>query len=149
MKGTNFGVWEKEYNKAMTGYQNFNYPEFKGYHADLYWVDIQTKNSPDFRVYAKSNDVFLRMLTPEQAEDGRHTIVDFPTGDISFLHGIDPIGTKFNKAEWMGPQSSSYRYRPNNMASTKITKKIIKPTLAPLLFFIELVRFLYTFSFTS
>ena len=35
IKGTTFGLWEKEYNNTITGegFENLIYPEFKGYHA--------------------------------------------------------------------------------------------------------------------
>ena len=45
------------------------------------------------------------MLTPSQAKDPRFTAVTFTEGDISLLHGIPPIGTKFHKPEVYGPES--------------------------------------------
>lgn len=102
MKGTEFGVWEKEYNNTITGHSGFIYPEFKGYHAETYWAKIQGKDFPDFKVYVHSKDVFLRMLTPEHPEEPRNTKIEFPLGDISFLHGINAIGSKFKKAEKFG-----------------------------------------------
>ncbi len=37
------------------------------------------------------------------------TQVDFPTGDISLLQGIAPIGTKFHPAETQGIQGALNR----------------------------------------
>jgi len=38
LKGSNLGVWEKEYNNTITGesFKNLIYPEFKGYYGNLY-----------------------------------------------------------------------------------------------------------------
>jgi len=125
ISGTNFGVWEKQYNQTITGKSGFEYPEFKGYHADIYWAEIKTKNTPGFKVYVKSNDVFLRMLTPDQSEDGRTTIVKFPSGDISFLHGINSIGTKFTRSSILGPQSSEYLFNEKRTYGGKLRMNIV------------------------
>ena len=69
----------------------------------MFWVDVQTKDTPGFKVYVQSEDIFMRMLTPEFSEDGRNTIVKFPKGDISFLHGINAIGTKFKNCRGNRP----------------------------------------------
>ncbi|MEQ6120112.1 glycoside hydrolase family 2 TIM barrel-domain containing protein [Reichenbachiella sp. MALMAid0571] len=125
MSGTNFGVWQKKYNNTSTGYSGFEYPEFKGYHAETYWVDVKGKNNSGFKVYVKSNDIFFRILTPDQPEDGRTTKVDFPVGDISFLHGINAIGTKFKDKSNLGPQSSDYSFRPSRIDGKKLRMSLV------------------------
>jgi hypothetical protein len=105
MKGQQFSVWEKEYNNTVTG-ESWVYPEFKGYHADMYWARIDNTEKP-FTIYSLSKGIFLRLYTPESPKGGRndHTDGVFPEGDISFLHAISPIGTKFKNADRLGPQS--------------------------------------------
>ncbi|HEY1021640.1 MAG TPA: glycoside hydrolase family 2 TIM barrel-domain containing protein, partial [Flavisolibacter sp.] len=49
LKGTTFGVWKKAYNNTETG-ESWNYPEFKGYHANLFWCRFITTTQP-FTVY--------------------------------------------------------------------------------------------------
>jgi hypothetical protein len=110
MKGGAFGVWQKDYNNTITGFGKPVYPEFKGYHANLYWADIKTKDQPGFKVFCHTDNIFLRMLTPEEREDKRTTAMSFPEGDISFLHGISAVGTKFKAAEELGPQSQPYSF---------------------------------------
>lgn len=110
MKGGAFGVWQKDYNNTITGYGKPVYPEFKGYHANLYWLDLLTRTSPGFKVYCHTENIFLRMLTPEERDDKRSTAMRFPEGDISFLHGISAVGTKFKEAEELGPQSQPYSF---------------------------------------
>jgi hypothetical protein len=101
MKGVEFGVWRKVYNDAITG-ARWEYPEFKGFHADTYWAVLESDTVPITMVVA-SEDLFLRLFTPSEADDPRTTHVDFPPGDLSLLHGIAPIGTKFHAAEAHGP----------------------------------------------
>jgi hypothetical protein len=105
LKGMQFGVWEKAYNNTVTG-ERWNYPEFKGYHAALYWVQVQTTEA-SFTVYAGNDHTFLHMLTPARPAGAfnENTSPPFPQGSISFLQAISPIGTKFQKAQQMGPQS--------------------------------------------
>jgi hypothetical protein len=104
LKGMKYGVWHKDYNDAVTG-EDFQYPEFKGYHSDIKWVVIETKEG-NFTVYADDENTFLQMLQPKRAKSSSdNTNPAFPTGNIGFLNGISPIGTKFQPANVMGPQS--------------------------------------------
>jgi hypothetical protein len=121
MKGTEFGVWEKAYNNSVTGESGFIYPEFKGYHSNMYWVKIQGKKSPDFIVYIHNNDIFLRMLTPPVPKFPRNTNIIYPKGDISFLHGISGIGTKFTDAPASGPQAFPYQFNPVKIHERKLS----------------------------
>ncbi|MDP4283839.1 MAG: glycoside hydrolase family 2 TIM barrel-domain containing protein [Bacteroidota bacterium] len=105
LKGQQLGVWQKAYNNTVTG-QDWNYPEFKGWHSELYWVKLQNKES-DFIIYTDQPNIYLEMLHPEKPKAAKNDNVSppFPEGDIGFMHGISPIGTKFHKASVMGPQS--------------------------------------------
>ena len=113
MPGGNFAVWNKPYNNTITGHEGFFYPEFKGYFSNLYWVTFSDKQSQEFTVYCKSEDVFLRLYSPEESPDPAKTTVEHPPGDVSFMHGIPAIGTKFKEAARLGPQSrpNKYNYR--------------------------------------
>lgn len=110
MKGNTLNVWEKAYNNTVTG-ESWVYPEFKGYFRDFYWGTIQTKTH-NFTVVCPDNDIFLRLFTPEKPKGAGNdnTSPEFPKGNISFLHGINPIGTKFTKAETLGPMSQPNQY---------------------------------------
>ncbi|TKG96520.1 beta-galactosidase [Puteibacter caeruleilacunae] len=124
MKGTHFGVWEKAYNDTQTGFSQYIYPEFKGYHSEVNWVKVQGKGMPDFKVYVHSNDIFLRMLTPKFPGNSKGAKADFPTGDFSFLHGITPIGTKFCDAEHTGPMASPYVMEAKKIHGYKLRIKL-------------------------
>ncbi|MBR9997325.1 MAG: glycoside hydrolase family 2 [Cyclobacteriaceae bacterium] len=110
LKGNQLNTWEKDYNNTITG-ETYEYPEFKGYFASLYWANFTTRGRP-FTVYCATEDVYLRLFTPEQPEaDPRYTEVTFPEGEISFLNGINAIGTKFKATESLGPQSQLNMYQ--------------------------------------
>jgi hypothetical protein len=110
MAGVAFHIWEKTYNNSITGYAGYDYPEFKGYYSNLYWTRIVDPQSRYFTVYSRSDDLFLRLFTPEEAPEPAHTAVEHPAGDLSFMLGIPAIGTKFKEAEELGPQSRNYHY---------------------------------------
>jgi hypothetical protein len=102
IKGNKFGIWNKAYNNTETGEQ-WNYPEFKGYHSNMYWVKFNTTTQP-FTVYTENEGLFFRLFTPAWKTDQWHNYEPiFPTGDISFMHGISSIGSKTNRNETSGP----------------------------------------------
>ena len=110
MAGGTFNVWEKPYNNTITGHSGFEYPEFKGYYSNLYWVDLTSKSGQQIKVYSKTEDLFLRLYTPEESPNPARTAVKHPEGDISFMLGIPAIGTKFKDAAQLGPHSKDYYY---------------------------------------
>jgi len=105
MQGMQFGVFEKKYNNTITG-ESWVYPEFKGYHANLNWVVIENKEKP-FTIYAETENTFLQLLKPEKPKGARNdnTSPPFPTSSLGFMYAIPPIGTKFQNAERLGPES--------------------------------------------
>jgi hypothetical protein len=94
MQGVTLNVWEKAYNNTVTGTFPWLYPEFKGYYSDITWMEFNTVEGR-FLVASKNDDLFVRLfdfhglpgLTPHP---------DLPSGDISFLDKIPPIGTKMS-----------------------------------------------------
>jgi Glycosyl hydrolases family 2, TIM barrel domain/Glycosyl hydrolases family 2, sugar binding domain/Glycosyl hydrolases family 2/Beta galactosidase small chain len=104
LKGQQFGVWHKAYNNSITG-ASWTYPEFKGYHAELYWAVIENKESP-FTIYTDDQSIYLQMLKPDHSKYEHESIkAAFPKGDIGFLNSISPIGTRFQDPSLLGPQS--------------------------------------------
>lgn len=104
--GTNYGIWHKDYNNTVTGesYDNLVYPEFKGYHANMYWATFESDTAP-FTVYSRTDGIFYRVFTPEEPKDSaKRTMPEFPEGDISFLLDIPAI-CSFKPIEQQGPNS--------------------------------------------
>jgi hypothetical protein len=109
MKGTSLGIWNKTYNNTITGQGNVVYPEFKGYYSNLYWMKLQTTGQP-VTIVCNSRDVFMRLFTPANPKNVYNTAPAFPAGDVSFMHGITPIGTKSQKPEKLGPGGQKNQY---------------------------------------
>jgi len=102
LKGTQFGIWNKTYNNTETG-ESWNYPEFKGYYANMYRSRFNTA-AGSFTVYTENENLFLRLFTPAWKTDQWHNYEPvFPSGDISFMQGISSIGTKTQRNETTGP----------------------------------------------
>lgn len=114
IRGANFGTWSKGYNNTITGadYENLVYPEFKGYHGNMYWSTLHTSESP-FTMYSASDGVFMRVFTPAEPTDN-HTNWKahpaFPDGDISFLYEIPAIRC-FKPVSQQGPKSQPSNIR--------------------------------------
>jgi Glycosyl hydrolases family 2, TIM barrel domain/Glycosyl hydrolases family 2, sugar binding domain/Glycosyl hydrolases family 2/Beta galactosidase small chain len=123
MKGNQFGIWNKKYNNTETA-ETWVYPEFKGYHSNIYWCRFITTTQP-FTVYTENEDLFLRLFTPAFKTDQWHNYEPiFPAGDISFMQGIPSIGTKSQRAESTGPmgmKNSFYDYEKDSNRSLVIT----------------------------
>lgn len=112
LKGGALGVWEKQYNDAITG-EVWQYPEFKGYYSLFYGMRLLC--ATPFEVYSASEDLFLHLFTPtiQQQYDAKmnHTFPRYPSGNISFMDAIPAVGTKFGEAENFGPQSQRHRFK--------------------------------------
>jgi hypothetical protein len=115
LKGTEFGIFNKKYNNTVTG-ETWDYPEFKGYYANFYAVQIQSKELP-FTIVSATNNLFLHLFTPQTAKFAKGGVSPaFPSGNISILNGISAIGTKFTKPEVEGPQSQKNEYLESDKA---------------------------------
>ena len=92
-------------NDTVTGYSGWVYPEFKGYFANVRWLQLDTPAGPITAVTGGEHS-FVQVLQPgsPDKELAGNTIAPFPAGDISFLRDIAPIGNKFHTAAETGPQ---------------------------------------------
>jgi hypothetical protein len=103
MKGTQFDVWQCDYNDTEQG-RSWDYPEFKGYFSNINWLALDTLEGI-ITIATDTPGLFLRLYTPRSGREPKNTAVTFPAGDISFLHAVGPIGTKFHPAKNLGPES--------------------------------------------
>jgi hypothetical protein len=101
LRGTSLGVHEITRNVIQPG-ESWTYPEFQGIFADLRWARLETENGP-LTITGASPEIYLRIGTPRISH--QNTTVEFPSGDISFLHAIPAIGSKFITPEKTGPAS--------------------------------------------
>jgi len=106
LKGPQFGLWQKEYNNTVTG-ESFVYPEFKGYHANVQWLEVENEVMPFELGFEKPT--YINLFNPETPEGAYNEYTDgaFPERNgIGIMQAISPIGTKFKKPEQIGPQGA-------------------------------------------
>ncbi|GAB2943648.1 glycoside hydrolase family 2 [Hymenobacter coalescens] len=108
LQGVTTNVWENAYNNTQTGAAPWIYPEFKGYFADISWLELNTVEgkflvaTPDAGLYARLFDFYgLSGVKPHP---------QLPVGNLSFLDAIPPLGTKLAlnidaDTKNLGPQS--------------------------------------------
>ena len=103
LHGPQWGVWENDYNDPVPA-ESFDYPEFKGYFAEVAWMNITTPNGT----------VSIENLTPEsyvgiyEPRDGRdHILYELPKTGISIMKVIPPVRNKVNTTDLIGPSSQA------------------------------------------
>ena len=92
LQGGILDVFERMYNNVLPGDNSWEYPQFKGYYSDISWMEFNTVDGK-FTVVAEEDDLFVRLFS-FYGLSGPKNYPPLPAGDISFLDGIPPIGTK-------------------------------------------------------
>ncbi|NMA73017.1 MAG: glycoside hydrolase family 2 [Bacteroidales bacterium] len=101
--GTNFGLWENDYNDPIPG-ETFLYPEFKGYFKNWKWASINTTEGA-IHIANGGEDDYLGIYSPR---DGRDALLyTFPDGGISVLKVIPAVRNKVNTTDLIGPSSQA------------------------------------------
>jgi len=107
LKGGRLDVFERMYNNVLPGDNSWEHPQFKGYYADISWIVFNTVDGK-FTVVAQEDDLFVRLFD-FYGISGPQNYPALPCGNISFLDGIPPVGTKLamginNHTEKLGPE---------------------------------------------
>ncbi len=111
--GGTMNVWTKAYNNTITGDvdnlapgEHLNYPEFKGFHADVQWLQMDIGKEP-ITILVHQPNTYVQFFTPQfsPVPTRAKSAPNFPGTDISFLTGIAPIGSKFVPPNVMGPSA--------------------------------------------
>ncbi len=115
-QGQTYNVWQHLKNSTRTGQSPWIYPEFKGYFDDVSWLQLDTAEGK-ITVGTKEEKMFVRLFD-FYGIYGVEGYPKLPSGNISFLDAIPPLGTvlAFNindKTESLGPES-----RPNHLNGT-------------------------------
>lgn len=103
MRGGRLDVWANAYKEHVPG-ETWDFPEFKGYYRDWYWVTFQTEEG-DITIVNDTDNLFLGVYRPADGPAPANTKLDGLPGGIALLHGIPPIGTKFQRPAALGPES--------------------------------------------
>jgi hypothetical protein len=92
LQGVTDNVYENMNNNTHTGSYPWNYPEFKGYYADIVWMEVNTVEGK-FLVASEDTGLYVRLFN-FYGLSGAKPHPQLPVGDISFLDAIPAIGTK-------------------------------------------------------
>lgn len=103
LKGGVLDVWSNRYKNDVPGV-TWDFPEFKGYYKDWRWAVFTTEDGT-ITVVNETPELFLGVYRPNDGPAPANTRLNVPDTGIALLHGIPAIGTKFNKAEALGPMS--------------------------------------------
>ncbi len=109
LQGMPVNVWQNVYNNTHTGYSAHIYPEFKGYYGDVSWMELSTVEGKLY-IASKDSGLFVRLFDFYALSSATKPHPELPTGNISFLDCIPPIGTKLatglnTNTKALGPQS--------------------------------------------
>jgi len=102
LHGTWLGVHEVEQFDQQPG-ESFRYPESQGFFAGVRWARLETQGGA-LLVQPGQADGYLRVGTPRISHV--NTTVEFPQGDLSWLHAIPAIGEKFVPTDALGPSAA-------------------------------------------
>jgi len=101
MQGTTYNIWENDYNDPIPG-ESFTYPEFKGYFANVSWMNIKTGEG-EIRITNETPNTCLGVYEPR---DGRDKLLySLPKSGISILNVIPAVRNKVNTTDLIGPSS--------------------------------------------
>ena len=104
LHGPQLGLWENDYNDPIPG-ESFTYPEFKGYFADVQWMQINTQQGT-ISLLNETPDAYVGVYQPR---DGRDEILyRLPSTGISLMKVIPAVRNKVNTTDLVGPSSQAY-----------------------------------------
>jgi hypothetical protein len=98
--GVTFGLHETAWSRSIPGV-SYAYPEPEGFFGAWRWLQMRTR-AGDVLLRNSSNVPWFGLYRPEP---GEKPVIELPDVGWAFLHAIPAIGTKFDRAELLGPQS--------------------------------------------
>ena len=113
LQGVSTNVWTNANNSTQTGAAPWIYPEFKGYFADIAWMEMNTVEGK-FLIASPDKNLFIRRFN-FYGLTGIKPTPGLPVGDLSFLDAIPPIGTKLGlnidpNPKNLGPNSETNHF---------------------------------------
>ena len=102
MEGPQYGLWQNEYNDPIPG-ESFEYPEFKGYFADVKWMQLETAEG---KIGLETMGSKIGVYTPRDGRD--HLLYTLPETGISILKVIPAVRNKVNTTDLNGPSAQPY-----------------------------------------
>lgn len=104
LHGPQLGLWQNEYNDPVPG-ESFNYPEFKGYFANVQWMELTTEEGV-ITIINRTPENYVGVYQPR---DGRDALLyTLPATGISLMTVIPPVRNKVNTTDLVGPSSQAF-----------------------------------------
>ncbi len=101
LQGPVYDLWENDYNDPIPG-ESFNYPEFKGYFANVSWINLKTSEG-EISITNETPDTYVGVYEPR---DGRDKLLyTLPKSGISILNVIPAVRNKVNTTDLNGPSA--------------------------------------------
>jgi hypothetical protein len=101
LHGTVYSVWGNDYNDPIPG-ESFTYPEFKGYFANVSWMNLKTSEG-EISISNETPNSYVGVYEPR---DGRDKLLyTLPKSGISILNVIPAVRNKVNATDLIGPSS--------------------------------------------
>ncbi|MDE6061717.1 MAG: DUF4981 domain-containing protein, partial [Duncaniella sp.] len=101
LHGPQYGVWENDYNDPIPA-ESFTYPEFKGYFANVDWMDIKTQDGT-INIINETPGSYVGVYEPRDGRD--HILYNLPKTGIAIMEVIPPVRNKVNTTDLVGPSS--------------------------------------------
>ena len=106
-RGHNIDLWQKACNSTITGRPvdgPLEYPEFKGYHGNIYWARFISDTEP-LTILSETDGLYLKVYNPDEPEGNRSKLFpELPEGDLALLLDIQAIKS-FKSIPQQGPKS--------------------------------------------
>jgi len=119
LQGPTLGYWQTAYNDPIPG-ESFEYPEFKGYFADVEWMQLETEEGKILITNGQNTPVeYFGVYTPRDGRD--HILYELPETGVSLLQAIPAVRNKVNTTDLNGP--SAQPFWANGIHEGKVTFK--------------------------
>ena len=107
MEGPQHGYYETAYNDPIPG-ESWQYPEFKGYFADVQWMQLQTSEGAIgiLPSHAHQHNPYIGVYTPRDGRD--HLLYDLPQTGLTLLSVIPAVRNKVNTTDLNGPSAQPH-----------------------------------------
>ena len=120
MEGPQYGYYETAYNDPIPG-ESWEYPEFKGYFADVSWMQLDTQEGRIGIEPEPANACehpYIGVFTPRDGRD--HLLYDLPKTGLSLLSVIPAVRNKVNTTDLNGPSAQPHFVSGTQVYSAKL-----------------------------
>ena len=104
LQGPHYGYWYTPYNDPIPG-ESWEYPEFKGYFAQVDWMQLSTTEGK-IDLWNRNSDNYVGVYQPRDGRD--QLLYTLPESGISILQVIPAVRNKVNTTDLNGPSAQPH-----------------------------------------